>query len=242
MREKPRPLTLVFSCEHGGNEVPKAYRHLFVGADAVLASHRGWDPGTLPLAKFLAQKFNAPLVSSTVTRLLVELNRSRHHRSLFSDWSKPLPPAEKEQVLGKYYYPYRTQLTELIAQRIAAKQRVLHISVHSFTPELNGQKRNFEIGLLYDPTRKPEQEFCLKWQQQLESLAPDWRIRRNAPYRGAADGLTTALRKQFHETDYLGIELEVNQLIADGSTEIQKMLRRVITTSLQELTGKPTAS
>ncbi|MCA8994671.1 MAG: N-formylglutamate amidohydrolase [Planctomycetaceae bacterium] len=233
MREKPRPQTLVFSCEHGGNEVPAAYRHLFVGADAALASHRGWDPGTLPLARFLAKEFDAPLVSSTVSRLLVELNRSRHHRSLFSDWSKPLSPAEKEQVLIKYYYPYRTQLAELIGKRIAARQRVLHVSVHSFTPELNGQKRNFEIGLLYDPKRKPEQEFCLQWQQQLESLAMEWRIRRNAPYRGAADGLTTALRKQFHESDYLGIELEVNQLIADGSAEVRKKLRRVISASLR---------
>ncbi|MCA9031249.1 MAG: N-formylglutamate amidohydrolase [Planctomycetaceae bacterium] len=240
MREKPHPLTLVFSCEHGGNEVPAAYRHLFAGADAVLASHRGWDPGTLPLAKFLAKEFVAPLVSSTVSRLLVELNRSRHHRRLFSDWSKPLPAAEREQVLHKYYYPYRTQLAELIGQRIAAKQRVLHVSVHSFTPELNGQQRNFEIGLLYDPRRKPEQEFCLLWQQQLESVAPDWRIRRNAPYRGAADGLTTALRKQFRDTDYLGIELEVNQLIANGSAEARQKLRRVISASLQAY--KPTAS
>jgi hypothetical protein len=35
-------------------------------------------------------------------------------------------------------------------------------------------------------------------------------LRRNYPYRGQSDGLTTALRRQFGAR-YLGIELEINQ-------------------------------
>jgi hypothetical protein len=43
-------------------------------------------------------------------------------------------------------------------------------------------------------------------------------VRRNRPYRGAADGLTTHLRRKLGPR-YLGIELEVSQrfFAADGS-------------------------
>ena len=37
------------------------------------------------------------------------------------------------------------------------------------------------------------------------------RVRRNYPYRGDADGLTTTLRRRFPWQRYLGIEIEVNQ-------------------------------
>ena len=33
----------------------------------------------------------------------------------------------------------------------------------------------------------------------------------NQPYKGSSDGLTTYLRNKFETSQYLGIELEVNQ-------------------------------
>ena len=43
-------------------------------------------------------------------------------------------------------------------------------------------------------------------------------MRRNAPYRGDADGLTTALRRELPVSRYEGIELELNQrLIASAA-------------------------
>ena len=38
-------------------------------------------------------------------------------------------------------------------------------------------------------------------------------MRRNYPYRGSSDGLTTTLRGLFADPDYLGIEIEVNQAL-----------------------------
>jgi predicted N-formylglutamate amidohydrolase len=71
---------LLITCEHGGNSVPPRWRPLFRGHRALLDSHRGWDPGALPIARALAREMNAPLIYSTISRLLVELNRSPHHR------------------------------------------------------------------------------------------------------------------------------------------------------------------
>jgi predicted N-formylglutamate amidohydrolase len=82
--------------------------------------------------------------------------------------------------------------------------------VHSFTPVLAGEVRTCDIGLLYDPRREAEGKFAEAWRKGLAERLPGFRIRKNYPYRGAADGFTTYLRKQFPRS-YLGIELELNQ-------------------------------
>jgi predicted N-formylglutamate amidohydrolase len=65
--------------------VPEAYAGLFTGHQALLDSHRGWDPGALPLGRQMASAFGAPLFASTTTRLLIDLNRSIGHRHLHSE-------------------------------------------------------------------------------------------------------------------------------------------------------------
>lgn len=94
----------------------------------------------------------------------------------------------------------------------------MHVAVHSFTPELDGEVRNAEIGLLYDSRRKQEAELCRRWAANLRRLDPGLRVRFNYPYSGAADGLTTALRQRHPETRYLGIELEINQALVGSKS------------------------
>lgn len=197
---------VIVTCEHGGNRIPAAWAHLFEGAEAVLESHRGWDPGALRMARAIARRLGAPLFHATVSRLLVELNRSLGHPSLFSAFTRDLPRADRERILEEHYFPYRREAESAIA----AGGRVLHLSVHSFTPVLDGKVRSVDVGLLYDPARRAEKEFCLAWQAALERRLPGLRIRRNSPYRGASDGFTTYLRRRFPERRYLGVELEVS--------------------------------
>lgn len=191
--------------------MPPSYRALFRGAGEVLKSHRGWDPGALALAQRFAEAFPAKLFFSTTTRLLVELNRSLHHPKLFSDYTRGLSRDAKQQVIETYYLPHRQAVERYIASEIAAGRSVLHIGVHSFTPQLNGEVRHADIGLLYDPARKKERQFCAAWRTALLAAAPDLRVRKNYPYLGTADGFTTYLRRQFGAADYAGVELEVNQ-------------------------------
>jgi predicted N-formylglutamate amidohydrolase len=202
---------ILLTCEHGGNEVPEAYARLFRGTRRLLASHRGFDPGALELARLFAGRLRAPLVFATTTRLLVDLNRSPGHRRLFSEITRPLDTASKETILAQHYFPYRQQVEAIAGEAVRHRDRVLHLSVHSFTPELDGEVRNADIGLLYDPARPLEQAFCRRWRLALQAIRPDLRVRRNYPYRGAADGLVTSLRRRFGPKQYVGVELEVNQ-------------------------------
>jgi len=206
--------TLIISCEHGGRVVPAAYAALFDGHGALLDSHRGWDPGALMFARQMAKAFDAKLVASRTTRLLVDLNRSIGHRSLFSELSSGLTRSARREVVDRFYRPHRDAIEGEIARRIAAGRPVLHIASHSFTPVLGGVVRQADVGFLYDPRRASEAGLAQRWLVELARRAPALRLRRNYPYRGRGDGLATALRRRFPDTAYTGIELELNQRFA----------------------------
>jgi predicted N-formylglutamate amidohydrolase len=204
---------LILSCEHGGNRVPASFADLFdsKAAAAALAGHRGQDIGALALAEALASRLGVTLFAYSYTRLLIDLNRSIGHASLYSEFSRDLDASARQRLLSQYYEPHRTRVANAIETLVALDQRVLHIAVHSFTPRLTGRTRNADIGLLYDPQRGGERQFCDRWQVALRDSGAQLRVRRNYPYRGTADGFTTYLRRQFSARKYLGIELEVNQ-------------------------------
>jgi predicted N-formylglutamate amidohydrolase len=110
---------------------------------------------------------------------------------------------------------------------------VLHLSVHSFTPVWDDVERDIDIGLLYDPSRARECAFVQDYIDALQSRAPKLRVRRNKPYRGTADGLTTAFRKQFRPTRYLGIELEVSQRFQLGPPGQWRTVRGALCAALE---------
>ncbi len=226
--------SLLISCEHGGNRIPDSYRHLFQGCCTLLESHSGFDRGALVMARAMARKFHAPLMSSTVSRLVVDLNRSIGHRNLHAEAIGKLPASDRQEIIEYYYKPYRAEVEQAANQIISTQGRVIHISCHSFTDNLDGVVRHADIGLLYDPARQGESELCLNWKTALETAAPALSVRRNFPYHGSDDGLTTTLRKIFPPELYTGIELELNQKNLVTPTKQWLGLRDSISTSLEK--------
>jgi predicted N-formylglutamate amidohydrolase len=225
--------TFIITCEHGGNRIPVPYRRLFREQRALLDSHRGYDPGSLVMAKALASTCRAPLVASTVSRLLIDLNRSIGHPQLFSAATRGAPAETRAQIVTQYYRPYRVQVERLVRQAVSRGHRVIHISSHSFTAELDGRIRGADVGLLYHPGRCGEAEVCARWKESLAAFAPELRVRRNYPYAGKGDGLTSHLRLRFAQSDYVGIELEVSQSIVFAAGRRWTALRRVLIDSLR---------
>lgn len=220
------------TCEHGGNRIPRRYRRYFAGHEALLQTHRGYDPGALTMARELARQLGAPLFYSTTSRLLIDLNRSPGHPRLYSEATRNAD--ERVEIFGQYYLPYRCKVESAIEEALARGARVIHISSHSFTPQLDGDVRNADIGLLYDPARAAEAELCTRWRAALTASTPGIKVRRNYPYTGKSDGLTAHLRRCFAPEDYLGIELEINQrhVVKDGRS--WRKLRAAIVAALQQ--------
>lgn len=220
------------TCEHGGNRIPPRYRPLFAGFEAPLGSHRGFDPGALALARELAAALDAPLFFSTTSRLLIDLNRSTGHPKLYSEATRRAPAAVRREILAAHYLPYRDRVEAHIAAAVADGSRVVHLASHSFTPVLDGEVRNADVGLLYDPARAGEAGLCRRWQACLEEAAPGLRVRRNYPYTGKSDGFTAYLRRRFPPAAYLGIELEINQKHALAGGRRWRALRSQVVDAL----------
>jgi predicted N-formylglutamate amidohydrolase len=236
--------SIVITAEHASNAVPKTLpselRARFAEADAVkaLASHRGFDLGSLELARALARRFDAPLVTATCTRLVVDLNRSLHHRALLSPFMDSLDAPARTALVDAHWRPHRERVEREVNEALERRRPVLHVAVHSFTPELDGDVRPMDVALLYDPQRPLEKALADRWLGAFAVRRPDLVLARNRPYRGTADGLTTHLRGLWGPDAYIGVEVEINQRqVSSGRGGWQRLVADVVET-LAEAVGR----
>lgn len=216
---------LIITCEHAVNTIPDEYHPLFHPHEHRINSHEGFDIGALDIAEALQATFSqAHLICATASRLLIDCNRSLHHTNCFSSISKQLDTEAKHLVINEFYTPFRQQTIEYMHHYIAQNLTVLHLSIHSFTPILNNAVRNTDIGLLYDPKHKMEKNLATCWRRQIKTIAPEYRVRMNYPYKGISDGFKTFLRTQFPINSYIGLEVETNQILTENSQPLQKLI------------------
>lgn len=174
---------------------------------------------------------------STVSRLLVDLNRSVGHPHQISQMVPDAPSAIRETILRDFFTPYRARVEALVAQARTRGDRVVHLSSHSFTPILDGVVRTADVGLLYDPSRAGEAALCARWKDSLKGRAPHLRVRRNYPYLGKGDGLTSHLRRRYGPKSYLGIELEISQAMVSHPKARWRSVRDLVVESFREAAG-----
>ncbi len=182
-------------------------------------SHIAWDEGSKALAREIARQLSAPLVEGAVSRLVIDLNRSLHHKRVIPAvaFGVPVPgnealsAEERMRRIDLYYEPFRSKALTEISKGVKSTGRCVHISVHTFTPQLDGVVRPLDVAVLYDPRRKREAELGERLAARFS--AAGFRVRRNFPFRGVADGHTTGLRRKFSDRRYAGIEIELNQAL-----------------------------
>src|SRR5690606_1376771 len=103
---------------------------------------------------------------------------------------------ERLRLVQRIHQPHRAAVDAALAELMARHARVVHVAVHSFTPVLDGERRDADVGLLYDPRRAGEAALAPAWAAALRAGEPRLRVRRNYPYLGTSDGLTTSLRRR----------------------------------------------
>lgn len=213
---------LILTCEHASNKLPAAFKKAVPAK--VLETHRAYDIGACAvfskLVKFAKPEFHC---EGKFSRLFVDLNRTITNKSVFSDYYKllekrdPATSAKMKVQAVAYWMEYRTTIEKFVASSLSQPKRVaksaptiVHLGIHSFTPVLNGKKRNTDIGILYDPSRPAECKLAQVIKDEIKRLYPQMKVRFNYPYKGTSDGLTTTLRKKFGPR-YAGLEIEINQ-------------------------------
>jgi predicted N-formylglutamate amidohydrolase len=149
----------VLVCDHASRRIPKRLGTL--GLDAVqLADHIAWDPGAANVARRLSAHLDAPLVLSGYSRLVIDCNRPLGSRESIAEESAGVPvpgnhgltPEEREIRIGALFRPYHGAIGGLLDGR--AHRQTLMLSIHSFTPVLNGRPRRWHIGVSHGRDRR----------------------------------------------------------------------------------------
>lgn len=146
------PGSVVLVCDHASNRIPRRLGTLGLDADR-LAEHIGWDPGAAEVARRLSDHLNAPLVLSGYSRLVIDCNRRPDSVQSIPEQSAGVPvpgnvglsAEERQQRRRGLFAPYHEAIGRLLDRR--AGQPTLLLSIHSFTPALNGRARPWQIGL-----------------------------------------------------------------------------------------------
>lgn len=201
---------VVLICEHASARIPPEFHDLGLGADA-LTSHIAWDPGAMETALALSGMLDAPLIYSTISRLVYDCNRPPESCAAMPERSEiyPVPgnhnltTADKKTRVETYYRPFEKCIGAVLDARGTG---AVVVTIHSFTPVFNGRKRDVEIGILHDDDPRLADAVL--------NVADGYDIRRNEPY-GPADGVTHTLRRHALARNLLNVMIEIrNDLIA----------------------------
>jgi predicted N-formylglutamate amidohydrolase len=148
---------VLFICDHASNAMPHALHRLGLDA-AALRLHIAWDIGAADVARRLAARFDGPLVLSGYSRLVVDCNRRPGHPASVPTESdgiavpgnRHLDAAAIESRRAACFQPYHDAIDRLLAGFAARHVVPAVLSIHSFTPVWAGQKRPWQIGVLWN--------------------------------------------------------------------------------------------
>ena len=221
----------VFTCEHASAHVPERYAGLGLGADELI-DHVAWDIGAAALARRVADGFAAPVVESTCSRLVIDCNRDLHDHDLIVGethgvvvpGNHDLDRTERMHRIARYHRPYHAAVDEVLADR---PSETILVSVHSFTPELRGQRRALEVGVLYDD------HLPLAGSLANAIAATGLVVRHNEPYSGL-DGLIYSARLHGLRHRLRYVELEVSNGLLRDDAGVAAVAAKV-TTALRAL-------
>ena len=197
---------LVLSCEHASAAMPDDYRNLGLAADQV-TDHIGWDIGAAAVTEALSEQLGVPAVLSAASRLLVDCNRDLGDADLIPRVSHGIEipgnaavdATERARRLTRFYDPYHAAIDTQLECHAGA----LLLSIHSFTPELNGNTRPFDVGVLFDQFDDLAHDFARG------IAAAGFAVRMNEPYSGL-EGLIFSARSHGRRHGVPYLELEIN--------------------------------
>ena len=208
----------VLICDHASNRFPKPY------GDHGLTPHQrlmhiAWDPGALAVAMSLVDLLDAPLVHSTVSRLIIDCNRDTDAIDLIPVVSERtditanagLSQAEREHRIRRYHAPFHSAIDALLDARKAEGREAVVVTIHSFTPTYKDVARPWPIGLIHGT----DETFTRALREALETDDPSLNVGWNEPY-AARNGVTYTLE---HHGDGRGLAATMIEIRHDEILE-----------------------
>lgn len=173
---------LLLVCEHAGTAIPRSLSNLGL-PDERFQQHIASDIGAEAVAVGLAERFGCTLVLQRYSRLVIDCNRPTgtpqsipeisDHISVPGNFE--LSSTDRVQRETEIFVPF----AESCKAEISRPHIRLAVSIHSFTPQLDGDLRRWDIGFL----SRQETSRGDRLAKSCKELWPRLTVGRNEPYR-----------------------------------------------------------
>lgn len=218
---------VVILCEHASNRIPAEFGGLGLAAED-RDSHAAWDPGARALSLALSAALDAPVVASTVSRLVYDCNRPPEAPSAMPEKSElvevpgnaDLSQDARDARTAAVYEPFCAAVAEVLDAR---GPDTVVVTIHSFTPVYFGKQRAVELGLLHDDDSRLADAMLARADQ----IAPRI-VERNEPY-GPQDGVTHSLRLHALSRGLANVMIEVRNDLMRTDEDIAGRAQEILT-------------
>jgi predicted N-formylglutamate amidohydrolase len=144
-------------CDHASRAFPRGLARLGL-PELATWQHIAWDIGAAELTRGLAAELGAPAVLAGYSRLVVDCNRSPDDVEAFRGTSdgqevpgnRLLTDIDRGQRLACIFDPYHEAIAAMLGGFRARDVVPLLVSIHTFTPSMDGQQRPWHVGVLWD--------------------------------------------------------------------------------------------
>ena len=226
-------LPVLLVCDHASNRFPRSLGTM--GLDYLnRVSHIALDIGAGAVAKALAENLGATAVICQYSRLIVDCNRELVDDSAFLEKSDGvdtpgndnLQESEKERRASEIYWPYHNTIKDQIVRLKKHGIDPVVISIHSFTPVMNGNDREWEIGVLWDKDPLTAEIFLTRL------VEAGYLVGDNKPYSGMdPEDFTIDYHAESIGLPHVGIEISQNLINHDDGVErVSNTLKEIIST------------
>jgi predicted N-formylglutamate amidohydrolase len=225
--------------DHAGREIPRALQDLGL-PDAELDRHIAWDIGVAGYGAVLSQVLNATFIHQRFSRLVIDCNRDPARADAIPEVSdgaeipgnRALTPAARQARVAEVAQPYHAAIAAELDARAERGLATTLISLHSFTPRMDGFDRPWRFGVLHADNSPYSAAVLARLRAEFgEAVVGD-----NQPYRMDEVDFTIPHHAGGRGLDYL--ELEVRQDLvagASGQAEIAAIIARVLPAALADL-------
>ncbi|MGY6707646.1 MAG: N-formylglutamate amidohydrolase [Rhizobiaceae bacterium] len=218
---------MVLIADHARRDLPQEYGSLGLPA-AEFERHIAFDIGVEPVTEGLARMLGVPAIFATYSRLLIDPNRGEDDPTLIRQLydgtivpgNYPMPDAEREKRLDTFHRPYHDAVSSLVKSVATASGKPpLIVSIHSFTPSMQGIARPWHAGILWDSDDRVARPLV-----DMLSAEDGLVVGENEPYDGALRGDT--MFRHAIVNGYAHALIEIRQdLIADDEGVAQWVSR-----------------
>ncbi|MDP6786254.1 MAG: N-formylglutamate amidohydrolase [Rhodospirillales bacterium] len=187
--------SVLLICDHASPTIPASLNDLGLDGEA-LGRHVAFDIGAADVTRLLSRRLDAPAVLAGYSRLLIDMNRQPGDPETILEVSDGTPvPGNRglseDDEAGRaeaFFWPYHRAITSVMAHLWRRGPAPALFSVHSFTPSLDGEDRQWDVGVLWN--RDPRLALPL-----IEKLRrrDHLRVGDNQPYSGREKAYTIDL-------------------------------------------------